>query len=167
MPLAAYQFADCPSTPQALKKLASEIAKTVKTVLRLPKNFPACMIFHPDALGATEVETEYLQKSLADLLVASQPGLTSEHHAKTYISQLLWELCDPNSSVSDPVPLGTFGFLHPLANTSSLMAQYKLSLNDPLEPQLAQSSGLLGRPIHKCNLQALCHSGLCELSQYS
>jgi hypothetical protein len=93
------------------------------------------MIFNPDAFGATEVEIAFLQKSLGDLLVASSPGSTSEYHARTYISQLLWELCDRNSLMINPVQLGTFGFYHCLANTSNLFALYKLSLNDSLEPQ--------------------------------
>jgi hypothetical protein len=61
------------------------------------------MIFNPNAFGATEVETAYLQKSLGDPQVASQLGSNSQHHAKTYISQLSWELCDANSSMIYPV----------------------------------------------------------------
>jgi hypothetical protein len=57
------------------------MTKTIKSTIRLYKDFPLCFLFYPDAFGATEVKTAYLQKSLGHLLFASQPGSTSEEHA--------------------------------------------------------------------------------------
>jgi hypothetical protein len=166
IPSAAYQFSFCPSTPDTLRELNSEIAKAIKSTLILPKYFPSCFLFHPDAFGATEAENAYLQKSLGDLLVASQSGSTSEEHAKTYICQLSWELCNPYNPLTNPTQLGTIGFKHLLTNTSSLMAQYGLSFRDPKITRKPRAITLLNKPIDGRDVDAMLHSGLCEIPQF-
>jgi hypothetical protein len=99
-------------------------------------------------------------------LVASQSGSTSEEHAKTYIRQLSWELCDPNNALTNPTQLGTIGFKHQLANTSSLMAAYGLSFGDPQITQKPCAISLLNKPIDGRDVDAMLHSGLCEVPQF-
>jgi hypothetical protein len=107
----------------------------------------------------------FIFKSLADLLIALQKDFQNLMNSINSRNQLNYYLNLNINILRNPVWLNDKILKQQLANTSSLMSQYKLTPNSPGNPALIQFHivNLVKKPISVATLDVFKHSTITDI----
>jgi hypothetical protein len=129
IPSAAHRFLVCPINSVTVRNMNTIMTKVIKNHLNLPKDFLQTIILSPTAINKSNIERTYLFKSLGDLLIGIHINSQNYMNSINYINQLNYCLNSNSNTLQSLVWLNHRMLKHPLAYTSSLMTQNKITLD--------------------------------------